>query len=137
MDVAIDVDHARRLVRFVIGGRPDTKLIIAAVDEMSARLDGRTGYDVYSDHRALTEPITPDQGRQLLSHIGRTVPAVRHRRWAVVVSSPASFGMMRMLGVLAQEIPVHVAPFWNPEDAEAWLGEARAASSTPAGEERS
>lgn len=108
-------------MRLRLTGRPEASAIRAAVEEVLGRLGGATGFDLYSDHRGLTAPIDPGQLHAFLGHLDSAAHAVRGRRWAVVVGSAASFGMMRMLSVHAQRLPLEVAVFWEPAAAEAWL----------------
>jgi len=39
---------------------------------------------------------------------------------AVIVGSELAFGMMRMLGILSEDVCA-IQPFWNREEGESWL----------------
>lgn len=118
-DISLDPD--RRLLRMRLSGRPGTVAIRRAVAAVLARLGESPGVDVYSDHRDLTAPLDPSQLEVFVAQLDLAARLLRGRRWAVVVGSAASYGMMRMLSVHAQRVPLEVAVFWGPEAAEAWL----------------
>ena len=46
-------------------------------------------------------------------------------RWAIVATVPASYGMMRMLSVHAERVPMDARVFERAEDAESWLDSPR------------
>jgi hypothetical protein len=96
------------------------------VDEMlssvtgAATAAGEAGYNVVSDHREIGEPITRVQLEQLVDHLAALRSYFAGARWAVVVSKPASFGMMRMFEVLAERVPMTVRVFVDADRAQRW-----------------
>ena len=121
MPLTLRVDHAARVAFVDVAGALVTEEMIATIDNVVRQLDGRTGYGVLSDHRAVAAPITPAQVAQLLAHLSASGSALIGAKWAVVVSKPASYGMMRLLSARAEELPVHVQAFWDHDEALAWL----------------
>jgi exopolyphosphatase/pppGpp-phosphohydrolase len=121
MSITHTVDVDRLLLIFEVSGTITTDEMLAAVDRAVPVGDGRR-YDVLSDHRALVFPATAAQLEALVSHLTRYRAVFGGMRWAVVVGQPASFGMMRMLSVLAERIPIEVEVFTDPEEASRWLG---------------
>jgi len=120
MPITHAVDVARRLLRFDVAGTLTTEEMTRAVDG-AARSLGPGRYQVLSDHRALITPATAPQLEALVAHLTRYRSHFGDSQWAVVVGQPASFGMMRMLGVLAERIPIEVEAFTDPAAAEVWL----------------
>ena len=59
----------------------------------------------------------------MLEHIRMHGQAFYGSRWAVVTIAPASFGMMRMLGTLAESILIAVRIFADVPEALRWLQE--------------
>ncbi len=84
------------------------------------------GCDILSDHTQVGEVLTMSQARRLTVHLRGLSEHFAGARWAVVTTKPASYGMMRMLSVLVEEVPMQLEVFHSFEDAERWLGEPRA-----------
>lgn len=120
MAIRTQVDAARRLVLAEIVGEFSLDDILGAIDASVADPAFRPGFDVLSDHVRTARPIAVDELRRMTEHL-RSIPAMAGARWAVVVGQPASYGMMRMLSVLAERIPIEVAIFETLEEAEHWL----------------
>lgn len=93
--------------------------MLACVSEAAAQV-GDSGYHVLSDHREIGEPATRDQVETLVEHIADLRQYFACARWAVIVSKPASFGMMRMLSVMAERVPMEVRVFADADRAEWW-----------------
>ena len=81
----------------------------------------RPGFKVLSDHTAVKVPVTPSQAKQMVEHLVNLADAFAGTRWAAVTSLPASYGMMRMVSVHAERVPLEVQIFSSLEEAEAWL----------------
>lgn len=120
MPIAHIVDTKRRRLIFSVSGTITTEEMLTAADNAVHSLGPGT-HKVLSDHRTLTTPATTPQLEALVAHLSKYRQHFGGTRWAIVVSQLASFGMMRMLGVLAERIPIHVAVFADPVDAERWL----------------
>lgn len=115
------VDHDARLVRIAVSGTFSLTDMTTTVDRVSAAAGKSVGWSVLSDHRAIAAPASTPQLENLVEHIRRSAPVFHGQRWAVITGSKASFRMMRMLSVLAQRVPIEVAVFKDPAEAEAWL----------------
>lgn len=111
------VDAATRLVHFTVDGTLDTREMIASLDHVLAQLDDEGGYDVVSDHRGLETPATAEQIKVLVEHLVARGQRLHGCRCAVVVSSEASYGMMRMFAARAEKAGVLVGIFWDLESA--------------------
>lgn len=122
MPITYRIDRDAKLIRAdVIGDVNVTEMldcISSAVTEA-----GEPGYGVLSDHTLIVSPATREQVEKIVARLTSMRAQLANSKWAVVVSSPASFGMMRMLGTLAESIPIHVRAFADMEAAERWMRE--------------
>jgi hypothetical protein len=71
------------------------------------------------DRRGLEAP-TGDELRGAVAFVVGTV-GLQRTRWAIIVDTPANYGMMRMAGFLADNSPLSVAIFATMEEAVTWL----------------
>ena len=115
------MDHDARLVRAAVEGNFTIEDMLDCVSGAAAEAGG-PGYNVLSDHREIGEPATRPQLEALVSHIAALRQYFGGARWAVIVTTPASYGMMRMLSVLAERVPMEVRVFRaaDAEAAELW-----------------
>jgi hypothetical protein len=115
------VERDRRRIRLVAAGELTMDDILKAINGAVEDPAFEPGFDVLSDHRALGEPLTSDQLKQATAHLQNLSQHFAGSRYAVVATTPASYGMMRMFSVLAERIPLKVGVFRSMEEAEAWL----------------
>lgn len=121
MPTTLHIDHDARLVRVGLHGPVSGEEMLATIREAAEQIGPEGGYAVLSDHREIGEPATRDLVERVVDHLGRFASVFHDTRWAVVVGSPASYGMMRMLGVLAEQIPMTVRVFLHDvAAAEQW-----------------
>lgn len=121
----IDAD-LRRVIATVTG----IVTIEEMLDALLAVTDDPTyepGFDIYSDHREIEQSLGTGQVMQLAGHLERLAAKVAGARWAIVTTAPASYGMMRLFSVHAEQIPMSVSVFRETAEAEEWL----APQSTP------
>jgi len=116
------VDPKKRLVRFTIRGVMDSDEMLASVDKALAQLDDKGGYDILSDHRLVDKPATPEQVKLLMAHLAVNGQRLRGARCAVIVGNEASYGMMRMMSVRAEQLGIDVGVFRELEAALQFLG---------------
>ena len=117
--ISYTLDREARLIRAVVQGDFTVHDMIACVSG-AARDAGAPGFNVVSDHREIGEPATREQVEELVQHLAGLRDYFAGARWAVVVSKQASFGMMRMLGVMAERVPMDVRVFFDAVRAELW-----------------
>jgi hypothetical protein len=122
MPIHSDVDHAGQLVRFRIVGEWSTDEMLSAVTSALDILQPGRCYDVLSDHSEIGEPATPEQVRALIRLLAERGSAFLGRRAVMVTASPASYGMMRMLGAHCDGIGLDVHVVWSLEDGMRLLG---------------
>ena len=122
MPTTQEIDEAHRIVRVTVAGTLTTAEMLETLDRASHSVAGRGTYRVLSDHRGVETPATREQIEAVVAYLDREEGVFRGCRWAVVTVKPASYGMIRMLAVLAERIPIEVGIFDRVADAEAWLG---------------
>ena len=79
------------------------------------------GFDVFSDHTEIEKVISPAQVHSLVDHLQKASASLAGARWAIVTVKPASYGMMRMLAVYAERVPMEIRVFLSHDEAEQWL----------------
>ena len=121
MPIRTSVDPETQIVQFTLSGTLETSEMLGALDEALAQIDDQGGWDVLSDNRAVTTPATPEQIKALVEHLAKHGQKLHGCRCAVVVSSEASYGMMRMLAVRAEQVGILVGIFWDVPTAMALL----------------
>lgn len=119
MPIRYALDRPARLIRSTVEGDFDAAEMLTCVSAAVAAA-GEPGWHIVSDHRRIGEPATRDQVELLVEHLTDLRPYLRDARWAVIVSKPASYGMMRMLSVLAERVPMTVRVFRDAGAAERW-----------------
>lgn len=117
----VDKEHGR--IRAEVWGKVTAGEIVAAIDRSVHDPDFEPGLSVLSDHRRIERPLTTRQAKLTAAHLESLSRYLAGTRWAVVTASPASFGMIRMLAVLAERVPMTIRAFPTLEEAEAWLAE--------------
>ncbi len=115
------VEPERRLVRIEIVGDSSTEEIIDAIDRLVSDPRTEPGFNILSDHTGVGEPLTTPQAHEMADHFQNLIGVMSGSRWAVVSRKAASIGMMRMLAVLLNNIPMTVEIFSTVEEAEEWL----------------
>jgi hypothetical protein len=126
------VDQNARLIRFTVSGTVETTEMLAALDDALRQLEPGRPYDVLSDHRELVRAVTPEQIRALMGALSVGGQAIQGGRCGVVVSTDASYGMMRLMAVHAEAVGIKVGVFRKLEEAVAFIAEApRTPSAAP------
>lgn len=120
MPVEFDVDHEARLVTFRVTGTVDATEILSALHSAFAMRKPGVVYDVFSDHLGIAKPVTPDQIKSLVAELAR-IGGVEGMRAVMVVGSDASYGMMRMLSTLVENLGIRVGIFREAADARKFL----------------
>lgn len=121
MPITFRVDDDARVVHAEITGALEAAEMVAGVRDIAALLAARPGHAVVTDQRGVARPATREQVDAVVHALMLHTAVLRDRRWAIVTALPASYGMMRALGVYAERIPITVAVFWDAEAATAWV----------------
>jgi hypothetical protein len=91
----------------------------AAIEEAVASRDYRPGMGLVHDLRRSTRIPPTGEVEARAYHAAGQMRAHAIRRWALVVTSDAAFGIVRLAEMLAEKA-VDIRAFRDPEDAEAW-----------------
>jgi hypothetical protein len=121
MPILVQVDTRRRLVVAKVLGDFTIEEIVKGIDDSVNDPNFEPGFDVLSDHSEIGTPISVTQAKQMIAHLESVSHLMAGARWAVVAPKPASYGMMRMLAVLAERVPMKVEVFQTLDEAQAWL----------------
>ncbi len=115
------IDAESGIVYVDVVGSFTMKEIKALIDGVVKDPDFRRGYHILSDHRRIGDPATAGQVRGTVEHIAALIDALGESKWAIVASKEASYGMMRMMEMLAEDLPIQISVFRDLEDARDWL----------------
>jgi len=121
MPIESHIDEERRRVVARVHGDFTLGEIFEAINRSVQDPRFRPGFSVLSDHTAVGEPLTSLQAQQMVEHLNSLTEFMAGSRWAVIASKPASYGMLHMVSVLAEHVPMDVRVFSTHEEAEAWL----------------
>ena len=110
-----------RRVQIVLSGILSFKEMEHTINSIVEDPSFSRGYDVFSDHTRLEKPIEADQAKKLAEYLETLREYFSDSRWAIVTKMEASYGMMRMLSVLLEKIPIVVEVFYSYDEAEKWL----------------
>lgn len=125
MAIQVAVDKHKRRIEASLSGEVSIDEIRAAIDAAVRHPDFEPGFDVLSDHTRIRKAITTAQMEAMVAHLESLSTVMGGARWAIVTTKTASYGMMRMLSVRIQEVPMTVAVFRKRDEAEGWLAAPR------------
>jgi len=121
MPVDFKIDTERRLVVATVFDEISDTDIIETLNSSVSDPDFEPGFNVLSDHTRITRPITTEQVKLMVGHMESLSDHLAGARWAIVTNSPASYGMMRMLSVFAERVPIELQVFRDADEANRWL----------------
>ena len=121
MPVDFKIDTERRLIVATVFDEISDTDIIEALNASVSDPDFEPGFNVLSDHTRITRPITTEQVKLMVGHMESLSDHLAGARWAIVTNSPASYGMMRMLSVFAERVPIELQVFRDADEANKWL----------------
>ena len=123
MPIEYWIEKDRRRIRAVVSGDVKTEEILQTLKGSTEHSDFQPGFDILSDHTDVGEPLSTQQARLMSAYLMGIRKMMAHSRWAVVTRKPASFGMMRMLAVFLEEVPMTLRVFGTLVEAEEWLSQ--------------
>jgi hypothetical protein len=121
MPIEVRVDTNKYRVHAVLSGILTLHEMIQAVNTTVEDPAFRNGIDILSDHTRLEKPIETDEAKLLARHFQVLQEHFTGSRWAVVTKKEASYGMMRMLSVFLEKVPMYLQVFYSFAEAERWL----------------
>ena len=119
----IDAENRRVLARLVGDVQLHEMLDVITASTEDPRY--RPGFDILSDHTQVGRVVDTGQVHAVVAHLQALADRLAGSRWAIYTRKPASFGMMRMLAVYAEKVPMHVRVFRTAHEAQAWLASPR------------
>ena len=119
--ISHEINTDRNLATLTIKGSPSFAEWRSAVSELLDDPDFRPGMAILSDRREIQE--APDRSfiERMVDFLEQNAPRLEGSSWALVAASPADFGMLRMLSIIAERTRVPVRAFRDYEAALAWL----------------
>jgi hypothetical protein len=117
------IDKDKKRIHSIVSGVVSLEEMLNTITTTVNHPDFKPGFNVLSDHTQIKKTITTKQVQALSSHIQKLKPYLADTRWAVLTAKKSSYGMMRMLSVYLESIPVELEVFYNLEEAEAWLNQ--------------
>lgn len=115
------IDPARRMARITYCAVPTFDQWADLVRSVFADPAWQPGFGLLFDRRPIDEPPSTSFVRRLADFCKRNVGALRGSRIALLVSSPAAFGMGRMEGQLLTNGGPEHSVFTAEEEALSWL----------------
>lgn len=123
MPFSFSIDVKNNRVNTDVIGDFTTQEMIELLVDVTNHPDYTPAMDILSDHTQIGEALTPTQAEDFISFIDNIRGSMSHTRWAVVTRKLASYGMMRLLSVKLERVPMTLRVFKTTEDAEIWLAE--------------
>jgi hypothetical protein len=115
------IERDKKRIRAVVVGALDIEEIYDAINRAIDDPDFEQGYDILSDHTGIDTALTRQQVLLTASHLETLTDHLAGTKWAVVTEKDASYGMMRMLSVFLEAVPIQLEVFRSLDEAEAWL----------------
>jgi hypothetical protein len=120
MGIRYEIDAAGRLVRLRYEGAPTFEEWAGVMLDVFQAPGYEPGFDFLADRRAVSAP-TKEYLQQVVAFAQAHESRLAGSRWAMVVATPAGFGMARMGQVLLGDLPTTMRIFTDMAAAEAWL----------------
>jgi len=120
------IETGRKRVCALVSGTVTLEEMLETIDRAVAGFPAGERFDIFSDHTGLEKTIESEQARSVAQHIETLQRYFAGARWAVVTKRKSSYGMMRMLAVYLERVPLTLRVFYSHAEAEGWLVSARA-----------
>lgn len=122
--ILFSVDPVTRLVTYSLDKLESPLDFGKFLDDVLAHPDYQAGYNLLGDVRQLTIVPTTEFVRSCVDLIVQRADRLGHCHWAVVVPSPALFGMTRMASILLDRTKIQLCAFLTSmAEARAWLNQ--------------
>jgi hypothetical protein len=125
MPVTYQIDNSRNLIRTRCTGPVTIHEVIEHFCQLEKDPDCPPGLDVLLDLSEETTVPTRDNLREVASKISRIRRTVQFGACAIVASTDALFGMLRMFEVFAEQLFHESQVCRTVEEAEDWLASRR------------
>lgn len=124
MPIHVKIDRESHLIRTVIEGDVGAEEVFRSIERLIEDPAYSPDLPMLSDHRAVGRPLSTEDAHQIaakLRSIAKKGGGFEGSCWAAVTKKPASYGMIRMLSALLEDLPMEVEVFDSMEEAEVWL----------------
>ena len=121
MPITYKINAQKKRVTVELTGTNTLEEIFTTIKNALQDPDFRPGFNVLSDHRQVDRVITSSELESTVNLLIEYAGQLSKTKWAIVTLKPASYGMMRMLEVHAERVPMKVKVFKEMDAAEHWL----------------
>lgn len=120
ISLSYSIDPASPMVRIVYQGAPSFEEWKRTMQAVLADPAYQRGFSFLVDRRC-DEPASTDYVRRVVDFLSLNQIELAESRWAIVASSPASYGMARMKQALGARVAIPIQVFMDLGEAERWL----------------
>jgi hypothetical protein len=115
------IDKDRKLIRAELTGSFTIEEMFNVIKDTLNDPGFEKGFNILSNHLKVKRFITTPQVKGLAGLLASFRHVLENAKWAVVTVNPASFGMMRMLAVYLEDVPMELRIFETEREALQWL----------------
>jgi hypothetical protein len=119
------IDAMNHIVAFNFTGSPSFDEWVSGISAVLRDRSFQSGYGFLSDRRGITDVPRTEYVRSVIDFLRGQCTAIGARRWAILVSGPASYGMARMAQQIGDDLPFPIEVFTDEAKARRWLSEGR------------
>jgi len=119
------IDPMNDIVEFDFTGSPSFEEWASVMRAVLSDRSFQSGYGFLSDRRGITNIPTTEYVRSVIRFLRGQCTAIGARRWAILVSDTASYGMARMAQELGDDLTFPIDVFTDEAKARRWLSEGR------------
>jgi hypothetical protein len=124
-NLSYSIDPLNHIVEFHFMGSPSFEEWVSVMYAVLSDRSFQSGYGFLSDRRGMADLPTTEYVRSVIGFLRGHYTAIGGRRWAILVSGTASYGMARMAQQLGHELPFPMEVFTDESKARRWLSEGR------------
>jgi hypothetical protein len=124
-NLSYSIDPMNHIVEFHFMGSPSFEEWVSVIYAVLSDRSFQPGYGFLSDRRGMSNLPTTEDVRSVIGFLRKHYTAIGARRWAILVSDTASYGMGRMTQQLGHELPFPIEVFTDEAKARRWLSEGR------------
>ena len=121
MPITFKINQSKKRVEAKVSGNFSFDDITNTMKNAIQDPDFENGYNILSDHTEIDNIITTTQLHSTLELLQTLSKYFENSKWAIVTKKMASYGMMRMLSMKAENLPLQINVFNNYEEAEKGL----------------
>ena len=121
MPIHFKVNKEKHQIEANLSGVVTIAEMLETINKSIQHPDFEPGFNILSDHCDVEKVITLEQVESTINLLMAYSDRLKKSKWAIVTSKPASYGMMRLLSVHAEKIPLLVRVFKDHKTAGRWL----------------